>query len=72
MRREQLDLENAWVWVSDSKTPNGVAEVPLTPLSVEAFRDQMRLSPLSPYLIPSDKDPRTDIRRREERFGGSL
>lgn len=44
MIREQLDLENAVVWISDSKTPNGVAEVPLTPLSVEAFRGQLRLS----------------------------
>ena len=57
MRREQLDLENAVVWISDSKTPNGVTEVPLTPLSVEAFRGQLRLSPLSPHLFPSDKDP---------------
>jgi integrase len=57
MRREQLDLENAVVWIADSKTPNGVAEVPLTPLAVEAFRSQLRLSPLSPYLFPSDKDP---------------
>jgi integrase len=57
MKREQLDLENAVVWIPDSKTPNGVAEVPLTPLALEAFRDQLRLSPLSPYLFPSDRNP---------------
>lgn len=57
MRREQLDLANAVVWIPDSKTPNGVAEVPLTPLAVEAFRDQLRLSPLSPFLFPSDANP---------------
>ena len=42
------------VWIPDSKTPNGIAEVPLTPLAIEAFRDQMRLSPCSPHLFPSD------------------
>ncbi len=57
MKKEQLDLENAMAWIPDSKTPNGVAEVPLTPLALEAFRDQMRLSPCSPYLFPSDENP---------------
>ena len=56
MKKEQLDLENAVVWIPDSKTPNGVAEVPLTPLAVEAFRNQLRLSPFSPYLFPSDEN----------------
>ena len=57
MKKEHLDLENAVVWIPDSKTPNGVADVPLTPLAVEAFRDQLRLSPCSPYLFPSDENP---------------
>ena len=38
MKKEQLDLENGTVWIPDSKTPNGVAEVPLTEIAVEAFR----------------------------------
>ena len=57
MKKEQLDLANATAWIPASKTPNGVAEVPLTPLALEAFRDQMRLSPCSPYLFPSDENP---------------
>lgn len=57
IRREQLDLENAVLWIPDSKTPNGEADVPLTPLAVQAFRDQLRLSPLNPYLFPSDENP---------------
>lgn len=57
MKKQHLDLENAVVWIPDSKTPNGVAEVPLTPIAVEAFRDQLRLSPCSPYLFPSDENP---------------
>lgn len=56
MKRDQLDLENAVVWIADSKTPNGVAEVPLTPLAIQAFQDQLRLSPLSQYLFPSARD----------------
>ena len=30
MKKDQVDLENAVVWIPDSKTPNGIAEVPLT------------------------------------------
>ena len=44
MKKDQVDLENAFVWIPDSKTPNGVAEVPLTELALTAFRDQMRTS----------------------------
>jgi len=57
MKKENLDLQNAMAWIPDSKTPNGIAEVPLTPIAVEAFRDQLRLSPCSPYLFPSDENP---------------
>jgi hypothetical protein len=32
MNKEQVDLEIAVTWVPDSKTPNGIAEVPLTDL----------------------------------------
>jgi hypothetical protein len=35
-----MDLHNAVIWIPDSRTPNGVAEMPLTPLAVQAFRDQ--------------------------------
>ena len=37
MRKDQVDLANAVVWIPDSKTPTGVGEVPLTDLAVEAF-----------------------------------
>ena len=26
MKKDQVDLENAFVWIPDSKTPNGVAK----------------------------------------------
>jgi integrase len=57
MKKQQLDLKNEVVWIPDSKTPNGVAEVPLTPLALEAFRNQLRLCPCSPYLFPNDGNP---------------
>ena len=40
MKKDQLDLENRTVWIPDSKTPNGVAEVPLTEIAADAFRKQ--------------------------------
>ena len=48
-RKDQVDLSNAVVWIPDSKTPNGIAEVPLTPLAVEALRRQMAITPESPF-----------------------
>lgn len=57
MRKDQVDLQNALVWIPDSKTPNGVAEVPLTPLAAEAFRSQMAVAGEGPFLFPSDRNP---------------
>jgi len=63
---------DATVWIPDSKTPNGVAEVPLTPLALEAFRDQMRLSPCSPYLFPSDQNPSAHLRTLKTTWEATL
>jgi len=57
MKKDQVDLLNAVVWIPESKTPNGVAEVPLTPIAVEAFRDQLALAGQGEYLFPSDLNP---------------
>jgi integrase len=57
MRKDQVDLRNAVVWIPDSKTPNGIAEVPLTPLAIEAFRRQMAIAGDGPFLFPSDRNP---------------
>ena len=53
MRKDQVNLANATVWVSDSKTENGVAEVPLTPIAVKAFKNQISLAGPGDYLFPS-------------------
>jgi len=57
MKKEQVDLENAVVWIPDSKTPNGIAEVPLTDLAVDAFREQISIAGPGPWLFPSDENP---------------
>jgi integrase len=56
MKKDQVDLANATVWIQDSKTENGVAEVPLTPIAVDAFRNQLSLARPGDWLFPS---PRT-------------
>jgi integrase len=54
MKKDQVDLANKIVWIPDSKTANGVAEVPLTDQAVEALRDQMQLAGDRSYLFPSE------------------
>ena len=57
MKKDQVDLVNATVWIPDSKTPNGIAEMPLTPLAIEAFKNQIMISGNGPFLFPSAKNP---------------
>jgi integrase len=52
MRKDQLDLANASVWIPDSKTANGVAEVPLTSIALDAFRNQLSLAGPGEWLFP--------------------
>ena len=68
MKKEHLDLENGTVWIPDSKTINGVAEVPLTDIAIEAFRRQLAISGPGPYLFPSEENPE-NIRRRSRQLG---
>lgn len=53
IKKDQVHLEDKIVWIPDSKTANGVAEVPLTELAIEALRGQMQLAGNSLYLFPS-------------------
>ena len=57
MKKEQVDLQNAVVWIPDSKTPNGIAEVPLTDLARDALREQIRIAGPGTWLFPSDENP---------------
>jgi integrase len=57
MKKDQVDLANKVVWIPDSKTPNGVAEVPLTELAVAAFSEQMKIAGDGEFVFPSEKNP---------------
>jgi integrase len=57
MEKNQIDFGNAIVWIPDSKTPNGVAEIPLTEMALEALRDQLSISGVGPWLFPNDANP---------------
>ncbi|MGA8594657.1 MAG: tyrosine-type recombinase/integrase [Bryobacteraceae bacterium] len=56
MKKEQVDLENAIAWVPDSKTQNGIGEVPLSPIAVQAF-EELRSASRGPFLFPSARNP---------------
>jgi len=55
MRQSQIDLENAVVHIADSKTVNGIGDMPMTVTAREAFQRQIKETPGSEYLFPSPK-----------------
>ena len=55
MRKEQVDLENGIVHLPDSKTVNGIADMPMTERARVAFASQMKQSGDSDYLFPSTR-----------------
>jgi len=70
LRKDQVDLVNKLVVIEDSKTPTGVAEVPLTDIAVQAFRSQMEIAGPGPWLFPSSKNPtgyQTNFRKAWEK-----
>jgi integrase len=58
IRKEQIDLVNCLVHLSDSKTTSGIADMPMSPRAREAFESQLRESEGSPYLFPSPTESR--------------
>ena len=55
MRKQQVDLQNGIVHLPDSKTVNGIADMPMTERVREAFASQMKQSGDSDYLFPSQR-----------------
>ena len=55
MRKGQVDLENGVVHLPDSKTVNGIADMPMTDRARAAFASQMKQSGDSDYLFPSPR-----------------
>jgi integrase len=57
MRKDQVDLRNKVAIIDDSKTPTGVAEVPLTDIALEAFRHQISIAGPGDWLFPNERNP---------------
>ena len=55
MRKQQVDMQNGIVHLPDSKTVNGIADMPMTERACEAFASQMKQSGDSDYLFPSQQ-----------------
>ena len=55
IRKGQVDLQNGIVHLPDSKTVNGIADMPMTERAREAFASQMKQSGDSDYLFPSPR-----------------
>jgi integrase len=52
MLKSRVDLENRLVHVSDSKTENGIGDMPLTDPAYAAFKQQIEQTTGSEYLFP--------------------
>ena len=55
MKKVQVDLANGIVHIADSKTVNGIGDMPMTPDARDAFLRQIEETPGSEYLFPSPK-----------------
>ncbi len=68
MKKDQLDLENRTVWIPDSKTPNGIAEVPLTDIAADAFRRQLAHLRAGPLPVPERRESRRSSEDVQDRL----
>jgi integrase len=55
MKKGQVHLENGIVHIADSKTVNGIGDMPMATAAREAFQRQIEETPGSEYLFPSPK-----------------
>ncbi len=52
MLKSQVNLENRLVHISDSKTDNGIGDMPMTEPAYTALKEQIEQTPGSDYLFP--------------------
>src|SRR5712691_1435546 len=72
MKKEQVDLGNAVVWIPDSKTPNGISELPLSRFALDAFRNQITISGKGDFLFPSDQTPTRHLKSLKTAWRNTL
>jgi len=68
-RRSRWTLPTRWCLSDDSKTPTGVAEAPLTDISVEAFSSQVETCRPRPVAVPQRRQPNRAPDRVQEGLG---
>jgi integrase len=71
LRKEDVDLANKLIFIADSKTPTGVAEVPLTDIAVEAFRSQIEDRWPRTVVVSKFEEPRRVSDELQEDLGES-
>jgi len=58
MKKDQLDFANVVVWIPDSKTPNGISELPLSKLALEVFATKSPSRETEVFFFPVIKRQR--------------
>ena len=74
MKKLQVDMENRVVYIPDSKTANGIGELPISDLAYRAFQAQIEATPASEYLFPTprQKSSRPYIRSLKKIWAATL
>ncbi len=74
MKKLQVDMGNRVVYIPDSKTPNGVGEMPISDSAYRAFQAQIEATPTSEYLFPTprQKSSRPYIRSLKNIWAATL
>src|SRR5260370_24497882 len=55
MKKEQVDQDNWVVHIADSKTVNGIGDMPMMEAARDAFQRQIQETPGSEYMVRSPK-----------------
>jgi len=63
MRKDQVDLENGLAHIPDSKSANGVADMPMSEPAKKAFEAQIKATPDSEHLFPPPKPHITTFKK---------
>jgi len=53
MKKSEVDFENQVIHIPDSKTENGIADMPMTEFAHQAFKAQIEATPGFEYLFPT-------------------
>lgn len=71
MKKNQIYFLNGVLWIPDSKTPNGIAEIPLPKVALEAFQNQVAIAGNWEFLFPNDRNPEGHL-KHVRTAGGKL